>query len=73
MVFSSVLTLLLVLAVAGVLLWALTQIQTIDPAIKQIMRVVVIVVVAIYVIYWIFALLGGVGVLTPSPMIPRLR
>jgi hypothetical protein len=46
----------IILLVAGVLLWGISQLP-IDATIQKIVRVIVIVVVAIYVIYYLASLL----------------
>jgi type IV secretory pathway TrbL component len=52
--------LLIVLLIAGVVLWAISQFP-IDPTIARVIRVVVIVVIVIYLIYAIVPLLAGPG------------
>jgi hypothetical protein len=66
---AILLEVILVLLVVGVLLWGLSQIPAIDPAIRQIIRVVIIVIVAIWLIYLLFGLIGT----SPGPMFPRSR
>jgi len=51
--------LVLVLLIAGVLLWAISALPVIDPTIKQFIRIILIVIVAIYVLYFLFGLLVG--------------
>lgn len=50
----------MVLAIVGLILWAITQIPM-DPAIANIIRVVVIVAVCIYLLYFLIGLVpvGG--------------
>jgi hypothetical protein len=52
--------LLVVLLIAGLVLWAVSQFP-LDPTIVRLIRVVVIVVVVIYLIYAVVPLLGGAG------------
>lgn len=54
----SVLVLLLVLLVAGVILWAIRAIPNLDATIKQYITIVVYVVIALVVLFWLFGLLG---------------
>ncbi len=61
----SLLMLVAILAVAGVLLWAITQIPM-DATIARMIRVVIIVVVAIYLIFWVVGLAQGIGPMGPS-------
>ena len=69
---ASLLTLVAILAFAGVFLWALTQFPM-DPTIAKVIRVVIVVVVAIFVIYWLLGLAqGGLALGGPSPF-GRLR
>lgn len=56
----SLIGLIVLIAVAGVLLWGLTK-MPIDPMLAQIIRVLVIVVVAIVVIYFIAGMFGFRG------------
>ena len=64
------LQLIVVLLIAGVLLWALTQFPAIDPTIKQIVKVIIIVIVAIWAI-WLIAGLFGVGSPWYTPPVRR--
>jgi hypothetical protein len=50
--------LLIVLLIAGLVLWAISQFP-LDPTIQRLVRVVIIVVVVIYLIYVLVPLLGG--------------
>lgn len=52
--------LILVIVVAALLLWALTQFP-LDPTLVKLIRVVVIVVCVLYVVYFLFGLFGGAG------------
>ena len=52
--------LVVVIAIAGVLLWALSRFP-IDPALSNIIRVLVIVVVAIMAIYFVAGVVQGGG------------
>lgn len=65
---ALLLQVLLVLLIAGVILWAITQFP-IDPTIARLIRVVVIVVIAVWLIYILFGLAGGIS--TPSPIYHR--
>lgn len=51
--------LIMVLLIAGVLLWALTQFPALDATIKQFIKIVIIVICAIYVIYFVFGMFAG--------------
>jgi type IV secretory pathway TrbL component len=57
--------LLIVLLIAGLILWAISQFP-LDPTIARIVRVVIIVVVVIYLIYALVPLLGGPWIPSPS-------
>jgi len=58
---------IIVLAIAGLALWALSQFP-IDATIAKIIRVIIIVVVAVWAIYLLAGMLGG------GPLYaPRLR
>jgi len=59
---AMLIQILVVLLIAGLILWAVSQFP-IDPTIARIIRVVIIVVVCIWLIYWLAALLpaGGWG------------
>ena len=57
---SSLIMLVCVLAVVGLILWALTQFP-IDPTIAKVIRVVIIVVVCIWLTYFLAGLAGGIG------------
>ncbi len=61
----SLVSLILVLALAGFLLWAIQTFIPMDPRIKTLMSVVVIVILLLWV-------LQGLGLLTGGPTI-RLR
>lgn len=61
----DLLWLLVIIAIAGVLLWGLEQFPSMDATFKQIARVIVIVVVSIYAIITLFHIL--------SAAIPGLR
>jgi type IV secretory pathway TrbL component len=50
--------LLIVLLIAGLILWAISQFP-LDPTIQRLVRVVIIVVVVIYLIYVLVPLLSG--------------
>ena len=63
---SMLLAIVVVLLVAGVLLWAVGAMPWIDGDIKQAVKILVIVVVAI----WIIGLLAG---LVSQPHFPALR
>lgn len=52
----SLLTIILVLIIAGVLLWAINAIIPMEPTIKKVLNVVVIAVVVLWVV---FSLFGG--------------
>ena len=56
---GGLLYLVLVLLIAGVLLWAISALPAIDPTIKQFIRIILIVIVAIYVIYFLFGMFAG--------------
>jgi hypothetical protein len=43
-----------ILLVAGVLLWAIQSLPWIDAAVKQVIRIVIIVILAIWLIYLVF-------------------
>jgi L-asparagine transporter-like permease len=64
------LQLILVLVVAGLILWAIAQFP-LDATIQKLIKVVVIVVAVLYVVYFLF------GVFSGQPMLPgtthRLR
>lgn len=61
---AGLLYFVMMLLIAGVLLWALSAIPGIDPTIKQIVRIIIIAVIAIYAIYFLFGLFaGGPGVI----------
>lgn len=51
----------IVLAIAGLLLWAIEQFP-LDATIKQLIRVVVIVIVCLILLVWLSRMFGGVGV-----------
>ena len=55
---AALLSILVVLAVCGLILWAISQIPM-DPVIARIIRVVVIVFVCIWLIYMLAGLSGG--------------
>ena len=63
---APLINLVVILAIVGLLLWALSQFS-IDPFVTKVIRVIIIVVVSIWAIYLIAGLLGG------SPPFPRLR
>lgn len=50
--------LLVLIAIAAVVLWGLSQFPAMDPTLKQIIRVVVIGVVVVLAILWIAGLFG---------------
>lgn len=52
---------IVLVAVCGVLLWALTQFPAIDPTMAKIIRIVIICVIAIAAIVFIAGLLGYHG------------
>ena len=52
------------LAIAGIILWAITQFPM-DAVIVKLIRVVVIVVVAIYLIHILLGYAGGVSMAVP--------
>jgi cytochrome b subunit of formate dehydrogenase len=52
----SIVELLLVIIIAGVVLWALTQFPAIDPTLKRVAQVVIIAAVVIWIAV---SLLGG--------------
>ncbi len=56
--------LVVTLAIAGLILWAITQIPM-DAAIAKVIRVVIIVVVCIWAIYLLAGTLGGVPLYAP--------
>lgn len=59
---AGLLGLIVVIAIAGVLLWAISAFPALDATLKQIIRILVIVVVAIYVIMFVAGLFsGGLG------------
>lgn len=66
---ALLLQVLLVLLIAGVILWGITQFP-LDPTIARLIKVVVIVVVAIWLIYLLFGLAGGVSA---TPLFPVRR
>lgn len=57
---AALISLIVVLAVVGLILWGLSQFP-IDPTIARMIRVVIIVVVCIWLIYFLVGLLGGGG------------
>lgn len=63
---ALLLQIIIVLAIAGIALWALGQFP-IDPTISKIIRVLVIVVVAIWALYLLVGLPGG----GPIFVVPR--
>lgn len=60
------LQILIVLLIAGVVLWGVSQFP-LDPTIARLIKVVVVVFVAIWLIYLLFGMLGGM----PYPMYPH--
>lgn len=56
----ALISLVVALAIVGLILWALSQIPM-DPAIARVIRVVVIVVVCIWLIYFIAGIADGGG------------
>ena len=54
-----------VLALAGIVLWALKQFPEIDATIARLIRVIVIVAVCIYVLLWLLSLIPGPGFWPP--------
>ena len=64
---EALLSLVIVLAIAGLILWAISQFP-LDPTIAKLIRVVIIVVVCIWLIYFLAGLLGS-----PGLSFPRLR
>lgn len=58
MIPAVLLQILLILLIAGVVLWGLSQLP-VDAQILRLIRVVVIVFIAIWLIYLLFGLLGG--------------
>jgi|HubBroStandDraft_6_1064221.scaffolds.fasta_scaffold366368_2 hypothetical protein len=65
---GALIQLIVMLAIAGLILWAISQFP-IDATIQRIIRVVIIVVVCIYLIYWL-AGLGGLLASGPGPGYP---
>ncbi len=61
-------SLLVVLMVAGILLWLVNTYIPMDPKIKTVLNVVAIVVVVLWLLQ-VFGLLGPLGTIT----VPRLR
>ena len=61
----GLLNIIIVLVIAGLILWAIGQFP-LDATIAKLIKVVVVVVVCIYLLYFLVALLGG------GPL-PRLR
>jgi hypothetical protein len=55
---AGLLQLVVVLAIVGLILWAVSQIPM-DPTIARVIRVVVIVFVCIWLIYFLFGLAAG--------------
>ncbi len=62
----ALINIVVVLAIVGLILWAVSQIPM-DPTIAKIIRVVIIVVVCIYLLYFLLALVPGTG----WPVLPR--
>ena len=60
----GLINILVVLVIAGLLLWAISQIPM-DPVIAKIIRVVVIVFVCIYLLYWLVGMLPAGGLYLP--------
>jgi hypothetical protein len=60
------LQILIVLLIAGVILWGIAQCP-LDPTIARLIKVVIIVVVAIWLIYLLFGMLGGMPMGYPYP------
>jgi hypothetical protein len=52
-------SLIVVILVAGVLVWAIDQLPAIDPTFKQVAKVIIIVVLAIYAIVTIAGFMGA--------------
>ena len=48
-----------VVLVAGVLLWGLNSVQSIDPAMKQLARVLIILIVTLFVLYFLFGMFAN--------------
>ena len=57
----SLISLVVVLIVVGVLLWAVNQIEQIDPKVKKIINILVIVVVVLWVASQILGGFGNLG------------
>ena len=56
----ALLNIVVVLAIVGLILWAVSQIPM-DPTIAKIIRVIVIVVVCIYLLYFLVGLMPASG------------
>ena len=63
---GGLINLVVVLAIVGLILWAIQQIPM-DAAIAKVIRVVVIVVVGIYLIYFLAGLFQGGSMGIPYP------
>jgi hypothetical protein len=61
---AALLNLLIILVIAGLILWAIGQIPM-DATIARIIRVVVIVVICIWLIYWLVGMMPAGGVMLP--------
>ena len=66
---ALLLQVLLVLLIAGVLLWGLTQFP-LDPTIARLIKVVIVVFVCVWLIYVLFGLAGGASA---GPVFPLRR
>jgi len=62
----ALIDIVVVLAIAGLILWAISQIPM-DATIARIIRVIIIVVVCIWLLYFLVALIPGGGFL-PAPV-----
>jgi len=60
----DLLQIILVVVVAGIILWGVQAFPALDATVKQIVKVLVIVVAAIYVVYALF------GMVTHHPVAP---
>lgn len=62
----GLLNILIVLVIAGLILWAISQFP-IDATIAKLIKVIIVVVVCIYLLYFLVGLLGNGPVLFPRP------
>lgn len=69
---TALISLVVVLAIVGLILWGLSQIPM-DPTIARVIHVVIIVAVCIWLIYFLVGLLGGGGGFALGHNIPPCR